>query len=58
LAAFHLDKLLEQGLLDVEFRRISGRAGPGAGRPAKLYRLSARQLEVTLQNGVTTWRRA
>jgi len=48
LAAFHLDKLLEEGLLDVEYRRISGRSGPGAGRPAKLYRPSARQVQVTL----------
>jgi predicted ArsR family transcriptional regulator len=48
LAAFHLDKLLEEGLLDVEYRRISGRSGPGAGRPAKLYRPSARQVQVIL----------
>jgi predicted ArsR family transcriptional regulator len=38
LAAFHLDRLAEAGLLDVEFRRRSGRTGPGAGRPAKFYR--------------------
>jgi predicted ArsR family transcriptional regulator len=38
LAAFHLDKLVETALLDVTFRRPAGRAGPGAGRPAKLYR--------------------
>lgn len=37
-AAFHLDRLAAQGLLDVEYRRIGGRTGPGAGRPAKLYR--------------------
>lgn len=48
LAAFHLDKLLEQGLLDVEYRRISGRSGPGAGRPAKLYRPSGRHVEISL----------
>jgi predicted ArsR family transcriptional regulator len=48
LAAFHLDKLLEEGLLDVEYRRLSGRDGPGAGRPSKLYRLSDRQLEISL----------
>jgi predicted ArsR family transcriptional regulator len=41
LAAFHLDRLAGAGLLDVEFRRLSGRSGPGAGRPAKLYRRSA-----------------
>ena len=48
LAAFHLDKLLEEGLLDVEYRRISGRSGPGAGRPAKLYRPSGRHVRVSL----------
>jgi predicted ArsR family transcriptional regulator len=47
LAAFHLDKLVELGMLDVEFRRLSGRRGPGAGRPAKLYRRSARQLDLS-----------
>lgn len=48
LAAFHLDKLLDAGLLDVEYRRRSGRSGPGAGRPAKLYRPSDRQVEISL----------
>ena len=36
-AAFHLDRLVEAGLLITEHRRLSGRSGPGAGRPAKLY---------------------
>ena len=45
---FHLDRLVEQDLLDVEFRRLSGRSGPGAGRPAKLYRRSDRQLSVSI----------
>src|SRR5437773_10194006 len=40
LAAFHLDRLVAAGLLDVEYRRRSGRSGPGAGRPAKFYRRS------------------
>lgn len=48
LAAFHLDKLVEEGLLDVEYRRLTGRTGPGAGRPAKLYRRSDRQIDVSL----------
>ncbi len=47
-AKFHLDKLVEEGLLDTEFRRLSGRRGPGAGRPTKLYRRSTRQVAVTL----------
>lgn len=48
LAAFHLDKLAEEGLLEFEFKRLTGRSGPGAGRPAKLYRRSERQIEVSL----------
>lgn len=48
LAAFHLDKLAEEGLLDFEFKRLTGRSGPGAGRPAKLYRRSDRQIELSL----------
>jgi predicted ArsR family transcriptional regulator len=38
LAAFHLDRLAAGGLLEVGYRRLTSRAGPGAGRPAKLYR--------------------
>ena len=48
LAAFHLDKLVEAGLLEATFRRLSGRQGPGAGRPSKLYRRSSVQFDVSL----------
>jgi len=48
LAAFHLDRLAGAGLLDVEFRRLTGRTGRGAGRPAKLYRPSATRLQVAI----------
>jgi predicted ArsR family transcriptional regulator len=48
LAAFHLDKLVEAGLLEAEYRRLSGKTGPGAGRPSKLYRRSERQVHVAL----------
>jgi predicted ArsR family transcriptional regulator len=48
LAGFHLDRLVEEGLLEASFRRLSGRVGPGAGRPAKVYRRSSRQIEVSL----------
>ncbi len=48
LAAFHLDKLVQQGLLDASYRRLTDRRGPGAGRPAKLYYRSTRQLDLTL----------
>jgi predicted ArsR family transcriptional regulator len=48
LAAFHLDKMAEAGLLDVEYRRLSGRAGPGAGRTAKVYSVSSRSFSVQI----------
>jgi predicted ArsR family transcriptional regulator len=48
LAAFHLDKLVASGLLEPIYRRLSGRRGPGAGRPAKLYRRSDETLEISL----------
>ncbi len=47
-AAYHLDRLADDGLLDVEFRRLSGLSGPGAGRPAKLYRRSKRSISVSV----------
>ncbi len=47
-AKFHLDKLVADGLLESEYRRRSGRQGPGAGRPAKLYRRGTRELAVML----------
>jgi predicted ArsR family transcriptional regulator len=43
LAAFHLDKLVEAGLLEASFAR-----GPQGGRPAKLYRRSAAEVAVSL----------
>lgn len=47
-AKFHLDRLVDEGLLVAEFRRLTGRSGPGAGRPAKLYRRSAREVAVSV----------
>ncbi|HEX5596184.1 MAG TPA: helix-turn-helix domain-containing protein [Micromonosporaceae bacterium] len=47
-AAFHLDRLAKEGLLDVVYERRTGRSGPGAGRPAKLYRRSKNQISVSL----------
>ncbi len=47
-ARFHLDKLVEAGLLDTSYARLTGRSGPGAGRPAKLYRRSGTAVAVSL----------
>jgi predicted ArsR family transcriptional regulator len=46
--AFHLDRLVADGLLDVVFERRTGRTGPGAGRPSKLYRRADRSVAVSL----------
>jgi predicted ArsR family transcriptional regulator len=48
VAAFHLDRLVADGLLTTEYRRLTGRQGPGAGRPAKLYRRADSELSVSL----------
>jgi predicted ArsR family transcriptional regulator len=57
LAAFHLDRLVAAGLLEVEYRRRSGRSGPGAGRPAKFYRRT-RGLNVELSLPARRYRMA
>jgi predicted ArsR family transcriptional regulator len=48
LAAYHLDRLAADGLLSVAFERRSGRTGPGAGRPAKVYERSQREIAVSI----------
>jgi predicted ArsR family transcriptional regulator len=48
LAAFHLDKLLDRGLLMAHYARPPGRSGPGAGRTSKMYQPSALELEVSI----------
>jgi predicted ArsR family transcriptional regulator len=48
LAAYHLDKLVDLGLLAATYQRPADRTGPGAGRPAKLYARSGREFAVTV----------
>ncbi len=48
LAVYHLDKLVESGLLAASYRRPPGRTGPGAGRPAKVYARSDREFAVSV----------
>jgi len=48
LAAYHLDKLVHDGLLEPRYRRRGGRRGPGAGRPAKHYVRADRPIELSL----------
>jgi predicted ArsR family transcriptional regulator len=48
VAKFHLDRLARDGLLEVDYQRPPGRSGPGAGRPPKVFRRSARDVEVSV----------
>lgn len=48
LAAFHLDKLVEKGLLKAHYARLTGRSGPGAGRPSKLYEPSEQEVSLSI----------
>ena len=48
LAAYHLDRLAAEGLLVVTQERRTGRSGPGAGRPAKLYARSQDEVSVSV----------
>jgi predicted ArsR family transcriptional regulator len=48
LAAFHLDKLADEGLLTFRYERPAGRSGPGAGRPAKVYERSDVEVDVSI----------
>jgi predicted ArsR family transcriptional regulator len=48
VAKFHLDRLVNNGLLDFEYRRPPDRGGPGAGRPSKVYRRSPHEFAVSL----------
>lgn len=45
-ASFHLDRLVQDGLLAVEFQKPAGKAGPGSGRPAKMYRKAEAEIGV------------
>lgn len=47
-ATFHLEKLVEDGLLEATYRRVSGRGGPGGGRPPRVYRGPIREIRVQI----------
>lgn len=48
LAAYHLDKLADAGLLTTSYQRLTGRDGPGAGRPAKLYARAPGEMTISV----------
>ncbi|HJY43055.1 MAG TPA: helix-turn-helix domain-containing protein [Propionibacteriaceae bacterium] len=47
-AKFHLDRLEAEGLLEADYVRMTGRTGPGAGRPAKRYRRGSSEFAVII----------
>ncbi|MFW0774566.1 helix-turn-helix transcriptional regulator [Paenarthrobacter nitroguajacolicus] len=47
-ASFHMDRLVRDGLLQVEFRKPPHKTGPGSGRPSKLYRPVAEEIGVSI----------
>src|ERR1041385_706306 len=55
LAAFHLDKLVDAGLLDGDFLRRSGRPPPGAARPSNLERRWGLHLDLALPERRSAW---
>lgn len=48
LAAYHLDRLAEAGLLAASYARPAGQTGPGAGRPAKRYEQTLDEVSITV----------
>lgn len=48
LATFHLDRLAAGGLLEAGYQRLTGRTGPGAGRPARVYWRAEREFSISL----------
>jgi predicted ArsR family transcriptional regulator len=48
LAAFHLDKLIERGLLKAQFGRPKGKSGPSVGRSSKLYEPADANIAVSI----------
>ena len=48
LAAYHLDRLAQSGLLSAGYARPPGRGGPGAGRPAKQYERVQHEVSVSV----------
>ena len=44
----HLDKLVEEQLLQVEYRKLGARTGPGSGRPSKLYTVAQTEISASV----------
>src|SRR3954451_7967651 len=48
LAAYHLDRLVDDGLLVTRSEHRGARRGPGSGRPSKVYSRSPVEFDVSL----------
>lgn len=46
VARHHLDRLADEGYLEIALRRPEGKNGPGAGRPAKCYSSTDKEIEL------------
>ncbi|WP_426996377.1 helix-turn-helix transcriptional regulator [Pseudarthrobacter sp. N5] len=46
--SFQLDRLVQDGLLTVEFKKLGSKAGPGSGRPAKCYRTAVEEVAASI----------
>ncbi len=46
VARHHLDRLADEGYLEITRQRPAGRKGPGAGRPAKCYSATAKEIDL------------
>lgn len=46
VARHHLDRLAADGYLEVTRKRPEGKSGPGAGRPAKCYAATTKEIEL------------
>lgn len=46
-ASFHLERMVQDGLLETESRKLGPRTGPGSGRPSKLYRPALDEVQLS-----------
>ncbi len=44
----HLDRLVDEHLLLVEFRKVGAKTGPGSGRPTKLYTVAQNEVSASV----------
>jgi predicted ArsR family transcriptional regulator len=46
-ATFHLERMVRDGLLETESRKLGPKTGPGSGRPTKLYKPAIEEVHVS-----------